>query len=98
MKHITPWPYLSAALLTACSPLPMSTGIVPVGPDTYNIHTRPLTGMEAKTRNLATEEAQAYCRSLEREFAVVSTKEYRILDFYSMLFRCRKEDGTEPRG
>jgi hypothetical protein len=66
------WALGASLALTACA---MSSGILPMGPDTYTIsvHAAPARGGEVGAKGIAIREANAYCTNLGKQLLVIHT-------------------------
>jgi hypothetical protein len=78
---------LIALGLPGCS---TSTGILPMGSDTYTVHISRLTQVDSQAQ--ATQEANDYCRNLGRQFLPIN---YSGWNEFSLTFRCLPRNDPE---
>lgn len=85
MKYI--FVILSLALV-GCGTVPSTSGVLPLGPDTYRISARASMGAEAQSQKMAVLEGQQHCKTVNREFMVIGTKVLKANGGYEVTFRC----------
>lgn len=89
---------LAALMVTACGLKTHSSGVLPMGPDTYSVSADDLNASTAKQAALS--QAQAHCTSLGKEILVTNTKVTREnRNIYDVTFRCLSKgdpDLTRP--
>jgi hypothetical protein len=86
---------LLIAALAGCGTVPSSSGVLPLGPDTYRISARASMGAEAQSQKMAVLEGQQYCKTVGREFMVIGTKVLKASGGYEVTFRCLKANDPE---
>lgn len=81
---------LAAGVLFGCGAIPRSSGVLPLGPDTYRVSVRASMGEVTQSQRLATTEAEAHCRAAQRELMVIGTRLIRDAAGgpYEVTFRC----------
>ena len=86
----------AAVLATACA---SSSGVLPLGPDTYSIsaHAAPARGGAPSARKSALSEASAHCSSLSKEVLVtnITTTGEPICCGVDVIFQCKKSGDPE---
>lgn len=90
--------YFAASLLSGCA---VSSGVVPLGPDTFSIEVNlpPSLGASADARRIALTNASQYCNSLGRQMVVISTNSTRTREAsgLSVNFRCLQDGDPDLR-
>lgn len=90
---------LFAAMLAGCGTVARSTGVMNLGPDTYRVAARASMGSVGESQRMALSEAEAHCRSMQREFVVTGT---RVLQSpgggpFEVTFRCLRAGDPDLR-
>ena len=86
---------LAAALMvSACGLKTYSSGVLPMGPDTFSVSADDLNASTAKQAALS--QAQTHCASLGKEILVTNTKVSReTRNIYDVTFRCLSKGDPE---
>jgi hypothetical protein len=99
LKRFAQFGLIAAA--SGCAATSMSTGILPVGPDTYTITERyvPVRGGAFTAQQSTLTQGNAYCAAQGKQFMALDKQtlpgmETRIDTGYSVTFRCL-EPGTQ---
>lgn len=79
---------LVSLALFGCGTVPSSSGVLPLGPDTYRISARASMGAESQSQKMAVLEGHQHCKSINREFIVTGTKVLKANGGYEITFRC----------
>lgn len=88
---------LLSLVLAGCGTVPSSSGVLPLGPDTYRISARASMGAESASQKMAVLEGQQHCKSIGREFMVTGTKVLKANGGYEVTFRCLLLNDPELR-
>lgn len=85
---------LASITVSACGLKTYSSGVLPMGPDTFSVSADDLNASTAK--QAAHSQAQAHCASLGKEILVMNTKASRATrNIYDVTFRCLSKGDPE---
>ncbi len=84
----------TVCLLISCGLVPKSTGVMPLGPDTWRVAARSSGGNSTDSQKMAMDEAIAYCKGLGKQLLVIGTKREQHGPF-EVTFRCLQSGDPE---
>jgi hypothetical protein len=85
----------TVCLLISCGLVPRSTGVMPLGPDTWRVAARSSGGNSTDSQKMAMDEALTYCKGLGKQLLVIGTKREQYGGPFEVSFRCLQSGDPE---